>query len=77
MQITWQWWWTRTEHIKVNVGMQGEDSSPNIARKIETETVSKTIFVYDPPTLAQYVRIDTKEESLNLCEVDVYATGNP
>lgn len=77
VQITWQGWWTRTENIEVSVGLQGEASLPNFATKIEIDADSKTTFVCDPPTLAQYVRIETEEKRLELCEVDVHATGNP
>ena len=56
-------------NVELSVGLL--DSSPSFAREIGT---SKLIFVCDPPTLAQYVRIET-DEFLYFCEVQVYATG--
>ena len=77
MQVAWKEWLTKADNIKVSVGLRDGDSLSNIATEIYIDTDSKSIFVCDPPTIAQYVRIETEEERLELCEVDVHATGNP
>ena len=75
VQIAWQVW-TSANSIEVSVGLKG-GALPNFATEIQTDSNSKTIFVCDPPTFAQYVRIEMKKDRLQLCEADVYATGNP
>ena len=64
------------ENPLVTVGLRDDGTLPNFAKKLEIDGNSENIFICEPPLLARYVMIESKEgEYLQLCEVDVYATG--
>ena len=62
----------------VSVGPREDSFLSKRANEIETADMTKRLlFVFEPPTFASYVMIELKEKALQLCEVDVYGTGNP
>ena len=60
----------------VSVGLGEDKSLSKLANEIENAETTKSLFVCEPPTFASYVIIELKEKALQLCEVDVYGTGN-
>ncbi len=61
----------------VTVGLEEDGTSTNFKTKLESMDTEESMFICEPPLPARYVKIEKKGEVLQLCEVDVYATGNP
>ncbi|CAB4007610.1 Hypothetical predicted protein, partial [Paramuricea clavata] len=61
----------------ITVGLRDDGTLPNFAKDLEIDGTSENILICEPPLLARYVMIESKEgEYLQLCEVDVYAAGS-
>ncbi len=69
--------WIPDDTALVTVGLEEDGMSPNFAKKFDIRKYGASMFIWDPPLPARYVKIEKKGEVLRLCEVDVYATGNP
>ena len=61
----------------VTVGLEEDGMSPKFAKMFDFTHTKQSVFICEPPLPARYVKIEKKGEVLQLCEVDVYATGNP
>ncbi len=61
----------------VTVGLEDDGMSPNFEKNFDITGTKESMFICEPPLPARYVKIEKKEEVLQLCEVDVYAAGNP
>ena len=58
----------------VTTGLEGDGRSPNCEKEIFIKDL-RTIVICEPPLLGRYVRIEVKDERLELCEVEVFGTG--
>jgi hypothetical protein len=64
--------------VLVTVGLRDDDTLPNFAKDLDIDDTPENIVICDPPLFARYVMIESKDGGyLQLCEVDVYAAGNP
>ena len=61
----------------VTVGLEEDGMSPNFEKNFDSPPTKESVFICEPPLPARYVKIEKKGEVLQLCEVDVHATGNP
>ena len=58
----------------VTTGLKEDGSSPNCEKEVYIEKL-EAIVICEPPLLSRFVRIETENEGLNLCEVEVFGTG--
>jgi hypothetical protein len=66
------------EKALVTVGLRDDGTLPNFAKDLEIDDTPENLVICEPPSFARYVMIESKDGGyLQLCEVDVYAAGNP
>ena len=63
-------------NVLVTLGLQDDRTSTELEKRLKTLVTSKSMVICDPPTLARYVRLETKGMYLELREVGVYATDS-
>jgi hypothetical protein len=59
----------------VSVGLQEDGSSPDCMKEIYFANLRIPV-ICEPPFPSRYVKIETRDERLELCEVQVYGAGN-
>ena len=59
----------------VSVGLHEDGSSPNCMKEIHIANLHIPV-ICEPPLPSRYVKIETRDERLELCEVQVYGAGN-
>ncbi len=59
----------------VSVGLRKDGSLPKCVKEIYITNMQVSV-ICEPPLPSRYVKIETKDERLELCEVQVYGAGN-
>ena len=74
MQIDAQYWIDQKD-LLVSLRLRRNGSLTNFAKGTGAQTGRMQLFVCEPPALTRYIKIETKGQPLQICEVNGYDTG--